>query len=151
QAPLSRLMQENQHLSGSRSGIVIEALNAMDMLKSLRAETTVIRQHDRIADEQSKIAMKTRILSNLSSGISSTVQQICTIAILVWGVYRAGDNLATSGAIVASVMLMGRAMQPVLGLSMLALRYQQARASMRTLKTVMQRPLERETGHSYFH
>lgn len=151
QAPLARLMRESLRQSAVKSGLIVESLNAMDALKSLRAETTVARQHDRIAETSSDIAMRTRAVTGITSQFTQTVTQLCTVAILAWGVYLVGDNKITSGALIAAVMLLSRAMAPLSSVAMLAMRFQQSRTSLVTLNRIMQRPLERQPGVAYFH
>jgi ATP-binding cassette subfamily C protein LapB len=151
QLPLSRLLAESLRQTAVRSGLIVEALVSLDALKSLRAESIIVRQHDRIADQSASLAMRTRVITTLVMNLSVTVQQLCTVVILLWGVYLVGESKATAGALVATVMLLGRAMQPLSSLASLATRFQQARNSLLTLNKIMKRPLEREPGASYFH
>lgn len=151
QFPLQRLMSEQMRQGAARTGLVVESIAALDSLKSLRAEALIVRQHDRLAAECSQIGLRTRMITSFATNFYILVQQACTVALLTWGVYLVADGQATSGALVASVILMGRAMQPLSALAGLASRFQGARTALKALNKIMVSPREREPGMSYFH
>ncbi len=151
QYPLERLMSEQMRQGAARTGLVVESIAALDSLKSLRAESLIVRQHDRLAAESAQISLRTRMITSLSTNFYIMVQQICSVALLTWGVYLVAEGKATSGVLVASVMLMGRAMQPLSAIASLASRFQGARTALKALNKIMESPREREPGMNYFH
>jgi ATP-binding cassette subfamily C protein LapB len=151
QVPLASLLNAQLRQGATRSGLVVEALASLDTLKSLRAERIVARQHDRLADELADIGLRSRWIAVNVTNLSSTIQQLATVAMLAWGVHQVGDGATTAGALVGAVMLLGRALQPISGLTALATRYQQAKHALHSLNNIMLRPLERDPKRPYFH
>ncbi|MGE0429992.1 MAG: type I secretion system permease/ATPase [Hydrogenophaga sp.] len=151
QYPLQRLMSEQMRQGAARSGLVVESIAALDSLKSLRAEALIVRQHDRLAAESAQIGLRTRMITSFSTHFYGLIQQVCTVALLAWGVYLVSEGKATSGVLIASVILMGRAMQPLGMVASLASRFQGARTALTALNKIMESPREREPGLSYFH
>jgi ATP-binding cassette subfamily C protein LapB len=94
-------------------------------------------------------AMKSRVLSNLVMNFTYTVGIVCTVAIVVWGVYLIGDGKLTLGALIGTVMLSGRALYPIGAIATMAVRFQQARTSLASLNRVMKMPTDREPGREY--
>lgn len=151
QFPLQKLMSEQMRQGAARSGLVVESIAALDSLKSLRAESLIVRQHDRLAAESADIGLRTRMITSFSTNFYIFIQQVCSVALLVWGVYLVAEGKASSGVLVASVMLMGRAMQPLSAVAGLASRFQGARTALKALNKIMESPREREPGMNYFH
>lgn len=151
QYPLQRVMSDQMRQGSARTGLVVESIAALDSIKSLRAESLIVRQHDRIAVENAQLSLRSRAITSFAVNLYTVVQQLCTVALLVWGVIRVGDREATSGILVAGVMLMGRAMAPLSAIAGLAARFQGARTALQALDKIMQSPREREPGITYFH
>lgn len=151
QYPLQKLMSEQMRQGAARTGLVVESIAALDSLKSLRAESLIVRQHDRLAAESAQIGLKTRMITSFVTNFYGFIQQACTVALLTWGVYLVTEGHATSGVLIASVILMGRAMQPLSAVASLASRFQGARTALKALNNIMTSPREREPGLNYFH
>ncbi|MGE0312649.1 MAG: type I secretion system permease/ATPase [Lautropia sp.] len=151
QIPLSRYVNENLREASIKHGILVEALDAAEMLKALRAEGQMQSKYERAAALTSRTAMKSRWVTALVSNFTSFVQSLVTVVMVVWGVYLIGDGQLTQGALIGAVLLSSRAIAPAASITALAVRYQQARMALQSLNRVMATPTDRDPNRNYLH
>lgn len=144
QWPLSRYMQENLREISLRQGLLIETLEGMEALKASRGESVMQKRWDDFSALATASAMKSRFLSSLTTNFVMYVQQMVTVLIVLTGVYMIHDGQLTMGAMIAVVILSGRSLQPLGAVVGLALRYQQAKAGMKSLSMLMSLPVDRD-------
>ena len=81
------------------------------------------------------------------------MQQLNTVFLVVVGTYLIhADNHAeriTMGALIASVILSGRALAPLAQVAGLATRFQQAKLALRGVNDIVSRPIERSPERKY--
>ena len=151
QIPLSRYVNENLRESSIKHGILVEALDSAEMLKSLRAESRMQALYERAAALTARTAMKSRMVTAMVGNFTSFVQTLVTVVMVVWGVYLIGDGVLTQGALIGAVMLSSRAIAPAATITALAVRYQQAKMALHSLNKVMKTPTDRSNERSYLH
>jgi len=151
QFPLSRYVNENLREGSVKHGILVEALESAETIKALRVESQMQAKYERAAALTSRTAMKSRTITALVANFTSFVQSLCTVVIVVWGVYLIGDGELTMGALIGAVLLSSRAIAPAASITALAVRYQQARMALRSLNRVMATPTDRDAKRSYLH
>ena len=151
QFPLSRYVNENLREGSIKHGILVEALESAETIKALRVESQMQAKYERAAALTSRTAMKSRMITALVSNFTSFMQSLCTVVIVVWGVYLIGDGQLTMGALIGAVLLSSRAIAPAASITALAVRYQQARMALRSLNRVMATPTDRDAKRSYLH
>lgn len=149
QIPLKRHAEASMKIGSNRQGLVMETLDNLETIKSLRAENHIATKHDVASVKLSASSMKARFLSTLGTTLIQQIQQFGTIALLVWGAYLVGSGVISMGGIIATMTLMGRAIMPVSTLSALALRFQQARTSFDVLEKFMMTKPEHEKEKNY--
>ena len=149
QKPLMKSMRENMKESGDKQSVLVEAVLNMELLKAHNAEGYLQRRWEQSNMAGSEAYKKIRSLTNLIMGVSSTVQQLVTVVMVVVGVYLIHANQLTQGALIASVILSGRALAPLSSVMSLAARFQQALSSLETLDGLIKRPRDRVHGRSY--
>lgn len=149
QRPLMRAMRENMKESGDKQSVLVESLLNLEMLKAHNAESYLQRRWEKANLATSESYKKIRALSNLMLGLTAGLQQLVTVAMVVYGVYLIGDNRLTLGGLIACVILAGRAISPLGSVMSLAARYQQARAALDTLDALMKRPRDRDGSRRY--
>ena len=146
QIPMKRIANENLRESAVRHGTVIESLEGLETLKALRAEERMRARHEQSSHVIAARTMKSQQLSTLVLNLTMLVQQTAGALLLLWGVYLASSGAVTAGALIACVQLNSRALAPLVSLSSLAVRFQQARSALASLDRVMRLPAEREDG-----
>jgi ATP-binding cassette subfamily C protein LapB len=149
QPALMRAMRENMKEAGDRQSVLVEAVLNLEALKAHNAEGYLQRRWE-VANEHGADAYKRiRAMSNLIMGLTQTLQQLATIAMVVAGVYLIHAGALTLGGLIAAVILAGRAISPLGSLMGLAARYQQAATALQTLDGLMKRPRDRDDARQY--
>src|SRR5262249_48431873 len=151
QFPLSRLMQRHLAESSSKHGILVEAVEGVETLKTLSAEGAMQRRWENYTALTAQTALQSRFISSLVLNLSLLVQQAVTILLVVWGVYRIAEGELTMGGLIACTILSGRALAPLAQLAALLTRYQQSRSALIALNRIMALPTERPEGRSFLH
>jgi ATP-binding cassette subfamily C protein LapB len=149
QIPLSRYMKENLREASQKHGLLIEAIEGVETLKSVRAEGSMLRRWEDFSAQLAASAIKTKSLSNMTGNSVSLITQITTVILVLWGVYRIGDGDMTQGTLVGMVLLSGRALGPLASAVGLAVRYQQAKTALHSLNQLMEIPTVRDSSRRY--
>jgi ATP-binding cassette subfamily C protein LapB len=95
------------------------------------------RRFEEASDAQSDFSLKSRLLSNFAMNSAASVQQLAQIATIFYGVFLVKDGTITMGAMIAAVILGGRALAPLSQLASALSRANAARQAYRTLSGVM--------------
>jgi len=151
QVPLGRTVQQLFRHSGQRSSTLIETLTGLETIKSIGAETPIQRKWEQTVGFMTKYSQRTRLLSSSAVNFTSFLQQMATIAVVVFGVYLITENEITMGALIASTILTGRALAPMAQLAGILTRYHQSKAALQSLNTLMSLPVERPSGREFLH
>ena len=149
QGTLRRAMAANMRQQADLHGVLVEAVEGLEDLKTSGAQGRFQRQYEESTAAAAETALRSRSVTALATNLSAVAQQLVTVVLLVWGVYLIDDKLLTGGALIGSVMFASRAVAPLSSVVMLAMRYQGARAAMHALNKVMSLPVERELGKAY--
>ncbi len=151
QGPLNNTITKLFNYSTKKSGILFESINNLEILKTLGAEGQVQREWEANNGEIAKLKMKSKTYSSIVVFFTGYLQQMTTIAVVVYGVYKISENELTVGALIACTILTGRAMGPITQVTSLILRFHQARKSMHTINHLMALPVERDHETNYLH
>ncbi|MTI18558.1 type I secretion system permease/ATPase [Rhodobacteraceae bacterium RKSG542] len=149
QAVVSRYLERAQMDSAQRHGLLVESVNAMETVKSLRAEGYFLSKWERFIAEGSRTQANVKSYSNLAVNLAQFLQQMVTVWVVVTGVYRFSENEITMGVIIAVVMLSGRAVAPLTQITMVLTRARYAFAALKTLNGLMAQPDERTGVKDY--
>jgi len=149
QWPLERTMRENLREYSLKQGVLIESIEGLETLKAVGGEAYMQRRWENFSALASSTSLKSRQLSSVATGTVAFFQQVQTVALIVVGVYLIDAGDLTMGALIATVMLAGRATAP-LGLVVgLAVRFQQAKAALHSLNGLMALPVDRDVNRDY--
>ena len=151
QRQLAAVIQESFRCGAQKQGLLIESLTGIETIKAMAAEGALQRKWEQLVGQLSKLGIKSRTMSQAIINSSMTLQQISSIAIVVFGVYLINDRELSVGALVACTMLNSRALAPLGSVAGLLARYHQSAASLRTLHNVMNLPVERPANKSFVH
>ncbi|NDU91658.1 MAG: type I secretion system permease/ATPase, partial [Ferrovum sp.] len=120
-------LAETTYKTGAlRNATLVESLSAMETIKALGAESQVQANWEKSSAFLTKVANQQRVLSLSATQSVQTMQQLVNIAGLIAGVYLVHEGMLTQGGLIASTMLMGRAMAPLGQLAGLMIQYQGA-------------------------
>lgn len=149
QGPLARTMQENLREASLKQGLLIEVVEGMESLKAVHGEGVMQMKWENFSALTAASAMKSRAMSSLAINFVTWMQQMQTVVIVVWGVYLIHDGALSTGALIGSVILASRAVSPLAAVVGLAVRFQQARAALRSLNRLVALPVDRVPGRRY--
>ena len=126
--------------------ILVESISGTETLKAARAEGLMLGRWRRFATMSANTQERMRRLTAIAVNLAAVAQQAMSIGLVIGGFYlfHAGD--ITMGAIIAIVMIAGRAMSPVGQFALLMTRAKQAGATLDSLQAMMQLPDERHAG-----
>jgi ATP-binding cassette subfamily C protein LapB len=151
QVPLNRVVRRTFKEAAQKHGVLVESINGLETIKSIGAEGRMQRNWEQFVSSTARSGMRARFLSALGVNFSALAQNLVTVGVVIFGVYRIGEGLLTVGALVACTIITGRAMAPLAQVAGILTRYHQARASFDALDQVMGLPVERPPASRFLH
>ncbi len=149
QGSLRRAMSSNMQQLADLNGVLVEAVDGLEDVKAAGAQGRFLRRYEEFTATAAAAALRSRTITAWTMNLSSVTQQLVSMVMLVWGVYLIDERVITGGALFGAVMLGSRAVAPLASVTSLATRYQGARAAMRALEQVMNKPIDRDVGRAY--
>ncbi|WP_373818143.1 type I secretion system permease/ATPase [Glaesserella sp.] len=153
QIPLSRYINESMRESSQRQGLAVEAIEGIETLKTNNAMSWAQKRWDFFTAKSSASSIKVKNMSNFVTNFTTAMQQLNTVFLVVVGTYlihsESPENKITMGALIASVILSGRALAPLGQIAGLAVRFQQAWLALKGVNGIIARPIERDTERRY--
>lgn len=153
QRPLSKYINASMKESSQRQGLAVEAIEGIETLKVNNATNWAQQKWDEYTAKTSMTSIKVRDTSNLLTNFAVAMQQLNTVGLVLVGTHLIhSDNKAeqiTMGALIASVILSGRALAPLGQIAGLATRYQSAKHALEGINRIVERPIERNPERQY--
>lgn len=153
QGHLAKYTNESMREASQRQGLAVEAIEGLETLKSLNATGWAQQRWEQLSATVSASGQKLKAVSTHLIGFATSVQQLNTVVIVVWGTYlihaEAPTDRITMGALIAAVILTGRAIAPLSQVAMLMTRLNQARVAMSGIDAIIARPIDRDPGRVY--
>jgi ATP-binding cassette subfamily C protein LapB len=151
QKPLKNTIQELFKHSAQKNATLIESLTNLDSIKSNCAEGQMQKQWEQSVGQISRLSLKARFFSSLAVNFTTFLQQLASVSVVIFGVYKIADGDLSTGGLIACTILTGRALAPVAQVATLLTRYHQSKTSLSSLTRMMSLPVEREPGKKFLH
>ncbi|MGL6260158.1 type I secretion system permease/ATPase [Vibrio sp. WXL210] len=151
QGPLKRAIEEGSRLSSQKYANLIESLSGLETLKLFGAQSQYQYRWEEAVAHMANWNIKSRRITDGIQNAAGFVQQACSVGMIIVGVYLIARGDLTMGGLIAATMLSGRAIGPLVQLSLLSTRYNQAKSSLAIIEQVMAMPDEQEEGKRYIH
>ena len=151
QVPLNRVVRRTFQEAAQKHGVLVESISGLETIRSNGAEGRMQRDWERFVGATARSGMRARLLSGLAVNVSVLAQNLVTVGVVIFGVYRIADGLMTVGALVACTIITSRAMAPLAQVAGILTRYHQARAAYDALDRIMDLPVERPDGARFLH
>lgn len=129
--------------SGLQHAVLVESIGGLETLKAARAEGQMLGKWRRLSDMTAGTQEKMRRVTAVAVNLASLAQQMISIGLLIGGFYMFNAGTMSMGAIIAIVMLAGRALAPVGQFAFLITRAKQAFATLDSLQRMMEAGDER--------
>ncbi|WP_273395801.1 type I secretion system permease/ATPase [Actinobacillus porcinus] len=153
QIPLSRFINESMRESSQRQGLTVEAIEGLETLKTNNAFNWAQKRWDFFTAKSSASSIKVKNISNFVTNFTMMMQQLNTVFLVLTGTYLIhSDNPAekiTMGALIACVILSGRALAPLGQIAGLAIRFQQAWLALKGVNGIVERATDRDSERNY--
>ena len=151
QIPLNIFLRRAFSQAAEKHGILFEVIGGLETLKSMGAEGRMQRRWEQCVGETAKSGAQVRSLSTVAISFAAFSQNMVTVGVVIFGVYRIAEGDMTVGALVAATILAGRTMAPLAQVAGIATRFQQARAALKALDKIMTMPTERPDARAFVH
>ena len=135
-------MAEGHH----KNAVLIETLGGLETIKSVKADGLMRARWRSGVARHAKVSAIGRFLNQFAVNASGFAQQASQVGVVVIGVFLVGANEITTGALIACVILTGRAMGPLGQVATLLSRVNGALASYKSLNQLM--TAQNETDHA---
>jgi ATP-binding cassette, subfamily C, bacterial LapB len=142
QRPLDRAMRRLQAESAARHGILVESISGIETVRAVAGESRVQAVYERSVAATARSSEDVQFWSSLAMTASSVATQLCSLMLIVVGVFLILDGKLSVGALVAANMLSGRVLGPIAGIAAVMTRATQTSSSLRSINRLM--GLERE-------
>lgn len=148
-ASMKFTVEQTYRASGEKSGLLIETLNNPESVKAYNMQSRNQKKWEDATGEIAGWSIKTKLMGTAVGSFSNYIQQMATLASVVYGVYLIDDAKLTMGGLIAVSMLLGRTISPMAQMASLITRVHGAKASFESLEKVMQSPVEIDKEKSY--
>lgn len=151
QGKLRLAIEEGSRLASQKYANLIESLSGLETVKLFGAQSQFQFRWEEAVSHMANWNIRSRRITDGMQNAAGFIQQACTIGMVVVGVYLIGAGELTLGGLIAASMLSGRAISPMIQISLLSTRYNQAKSSLSIIEQIMQMPDEQEPGKRYIH
>ena len=149
QEPLKHSIEEGSRLASQKYANLIEGIAGLEAVKVFGAQGNFQHKWEQAVGHMANWGIETRRITNRISTLASFSQQMATVALVVLGVYLISEGELSMGGMIAAVMLSSRAIAPLVQLSVLSTRYNQAKSALELLGKIMDSPSEQEEDKQY--
>ncbi|MDP4529691.1 type I secretion system permease/ATPase [Alkalimonas delamerensis] len=146
---MATLVEQGSRLNSQKQAHLVESLAGLDSLKLAGAESQFQGKWESLVSESASWSMQTKKYTVAVASVTSFIQHLVTVAIVVSGVYLIMDNQLSFGGLIAFVLLGNRMVAPFAQIALLATRYQNAKAALTNLEQLM--ALEEEQTDHFLH
>lgn len=146
--PLLRARLDHSFQRGAENqAFLVEAVNAIDTLKSMAVEPQVSRRWNNQLAAYVAASFKTQVLSNLANESVAFIGKLVTVGTLWLGARLVIEGELTVGELIAFNMLAGRVSQPIMRLAQLWTSFQQTGISIQRLGDILNNRTEMNRGN----
>ncbi len=149
QHKLKRLVSLTFLATAQKNATLVEALTNLETLKGMGAESKILRKWESAISTLAYWGVRWRFFSASASTFSAGVMQVSAVFVVIVGVYSIAENELTQGALIACVILVGRALAPLAQISGLLVQYQQSKLALESLEEIVSGEQERPEGRKF--
>lgn len=143
QKSMTEALKDAQADAGLQHSTLVEAIGGAETLKAVGAEGRMLGRWRRYSDMSATTQERLRRFSSVAVNLASLCQQAISVGLVVGGFYLFNAGQLSMGAIIAVVMVAGRALAPVGQFAFIMTRARQAMLTLESLQKIMDAPDER--------
>lgn len=134
---LARIAAGSMETGMSKQAVLVETLNGLETVQATGSGRLMRKRFEEASTSQSELGLKNRLLSQFAINSAASIQQLAQIGIIFYGVFLIQEGIVTMGALIAAVILSGRALGPLTQLASALSRANNARQAYRSLNALM--------------
>ncbi len=135
--------------ASQKQATLIETLTGLETVKCIGAEGTLQRRWEQSVGTIASIGLKSRLLSSSAINLTIFLQQMASVAVVIYGVYLIGDGELSVGGLIAATILTGRALAPLTQAAGILTRANQAKSAYKATDSIMHTPVERPSDKTF--
>lgn len=140
QARISRRIAAAANEAAQRQALLVESIMTAETVKCLRAEGALSKRWRELTVNSTYTSEQIKQISSTAATCTQFVQQLVTVGLILLGTFLFTEGRVTMGAIIASVILSGRAVAPLNQLTLTIARFRQVLLSLSILDRIMKLP-----------
>ena len=130
QIPLGRAVRAAFGQAVARHGVLFETIGGLETIKSVGADSRMRHLWEVSVSQSARTSARSRALSLMAINFTGFAQQVAGVGIVIYGVFLIGAGALSVGALIACVILNGRAVASLAQIAQLLVRWHQARTSL---------------------
>jgi len=134
---IQEAVKETAAASSLKNGVLIETISNLETIKSLNALSLFQYKWEEATGEIATKGIKTKSLSAAIGTFSAFITQMNTVLLIIFGAYMVDAQTLTTGALVATVIMSGRALGPMGQVAGMISYYQQIISAYEMIDNVM--------------
>ena len=135
-------VEQGSRFSVQKNAHLVESLQGIETIKLTGSESQFQSKWEQLIGHIANWNIKVKKYATSVGSVNSLVAQVANVFVVIFGVYQITEGNISMGAMIASVMLTGRAMSPFSQVALLITRYNQAQSALNTLDEIMKLPGE---------
>lgn len=143
QPSLAALAERSMSSGQSKQSVLVETVAGLETVKSVGASRLLRARWDQAVQSHADHGLRSRGISQFALNATAFVQQAAQVMIVFYGVFLIQAGTISMGALIASVILTGRALAPLAQLAQTVTRLNQVRSSYKSLDQLMSQTSER--------
>jgi ATP-binding cassette, subfamily C, bacterial LapB len=149
QPMLARLAAQSFADGQTKQAVLVETISGLETIKVVGAARQMRARWEHAVAQQGEHGFKSRAITQFAMNATAFAQQFAQVAIVFYGVFLILGGAISMGAMIASVMLTGRALAPLAQIAQTLTRINSVQMSYRALDNLMRAQSERPEGKTW--
>ena len=146
---LARLADGAMTDAQTKQAVLVETLTGLETIKAAGLAGRMRDRWDAALERQADHGMKARAVTQFAMNATALTQQAAQVLLIFYGVFLIMEGRLSMGALIAAVILTGRALAPLAQLAQTLTRINQARSSYRALDALMRSDREHPAARQW--
>jgi len=147
--PLKRAIESSQALSAQKQSVLIETLSQLETLKGFNAEVGALNRWEQAIEGVIDRGEDARRIADRLLLVSQFIMQVTLVVVVIVGVYRIAGSAMSIGALIACVLLVGRALSPLAQVANLCTQFYRAKSALDAVTELSEMEGEQGSTKSY--
>lgn len=133
---IQKLSAQGQSLSNMKIGLLVETVEAAEIIKSGQGGWRMLERWLRSTDEARTVDLDMRKVNEHSAHLIALFQQVSYVSIVAMGALMVSKGEMSFGALIASSILSGKILSPVAGLTTQLVQWAHAKSALQGLDAI---------------